>query len=39
VLSAHAAWLSAMAQLEAARAETALAEARIVFVTGGQSDE
>lgn len=39
VLSAHAAWLSAMANLSAARAETALADARIVFVTGGRGDE
>ncbi|MFP4482171.1 MAG: TolC family protein [Thermovirgaceae bacterium] len=39
VLSAHAAWLSAMANLSAARAETALADARIAFVTGGRGNE
>lgn len=39
VLSAHAAWLSAMAKLSSASAETALAAARIVFVTGGRDNE
>jgi len=39
VLSAHAAWLSALAEREAARAEAALAAARIEYVTGGTGDE